>query len=67
MKLQMQKKEILMRKNITSKTQDFYILLAFILITVALLIAVSIYCCLIKFGTKYLLPFRDTKIKTNLY
>ena len=56
-----------MRKNVTSKTQDFYILLAFILITVALLIAVSIYCCLIKFGTKYLLPFRDTKIKTNLY
>ena len=31
------------------KTQSFYILLAFLLITIALLIAVSIYCCLIKY------------------
>ena len=31
-------------KNITCKTQSFYILLAFLLITIALLIAVSIYC-----------------------
>ena len=34
--------------NITSKTQKFYILLAFLLINVALLIAVSTYCYLIK-------------------
>ena len=33
----------------TSKMQNFYILLAFLLITVALLIAVSIYCYLIKY------------------
>ena len=31
------------------KMQNFYILLAFLLITIALLIAVSIYCCLIKY------------------
>ena len=31
------------------KTQNFYILLAFLLITIALLIAVSIYCYLIKY------------------
>ena len=30
------------------KTQNFYILLAFLLITIALLTAVSIYCYLIK-------------------
>ena len=31
------------------KTQNFYILLAFLLITIALLIALSIYCYLIKY------------------
>ena len=36
-------------KNITCKTQNFYILLAFLLITIALLIAASIYCYLIKY------------------
>ena len=36
-------------KNITLKTQNFYILLAFFLISIALLIAVSIYHYLIKF------------------
>ena len=54
-------------KNITCKTQNFYILLAFVLITIALLIAVSIYCYLIKYRAKYLLPFHNTKLKTNLY
>ena len=34
-------------KNITCKTQNFYILLAFLLITITLLIAVSIYCYLV--------------------
>ena len=32
--------------------QHFYILLVFSLITIALLIAVSIYCYLIKYQTK---------------
>ena len=34
-------------KNIASKTQNFYILLAFLLITITLLVAVSIYCYLV--------------------
>ena len=34
-------------KNITCKAQNFYVSLAFFLITIAILIAVSIYCCLI--------------------
>ena len=47
------------------KTQNFYILLAFLLITIALLIAVSIYCYLIKYRAKqkHLLPFHNTKLK----
>ena len=39
-------------KKVTCKTQDFYILLTFLLITIALLIAVSIYCYLIKYRAK---------------
>ena len=35
-------------KNMSCKIQNFYILLAFLLITIDLLIAVSIYCYLIK-------------------
>ena len=35
-------------KNVTFRTQNLYNLLAFLLITIALLRAVSIYCCLIK-------------------
>ena len=34
------------------KTQNFYISLALLLITIALLIAVSIYCYLIKYRGK---------------
>ena len=34
------------------ETQNFYILLTFLLITIALLMAVSIYCDLIKYQTK---------------
>ena len=39
-----------------------YIFLVFLLITIALLIAVSIYCYLIKYQTKqwYKLPLHDT-------
>ena len=50
-------------KNITCKTQSFYILLTFLLITITLLIAVSIYCYLIKYRTKHLLPFHNTNDK----
>ena len=51
------------KKKVTCKMQIFYILLAFLLITIALLIAVSIFCYLIKYQAKNLLPFRDTKLK----
>ena len=47
-------------KKATWKTQNFYILLAFLLITIALLIAVSIYRYLIKDQAKQLLPFHYT-------
>ena len=56
-------------KNVTCKTQSFYILLTLFPITIALLIAVSIYCHLIKYQAKQkdLLLFHDTKSKTNQY
>ena len=44
-------------KKVTCKTQRFYLLLAFLLITIVLLIAVSIYCYLIKYQVKNMLPF----------
>ena len=45
----------------TCKTQKFYILLTFLLIIIALLIAVSIYCYLIKYrAKKHLLPLHVT-------
>ena len=49
------------------KTQNFYTLLTFLLITIALLIAVSIYCYLIKYQPKqkHLLLFHDTNNKLN--
>ena len=52
-------------KKVTCKTQNIYVLLAFLLITIALLIAVCIYCYLIKYRAKqnYLLQFQDTKLK----
>ena len=48
-----------MTKIKSVKTKIFYILLVFLLITIVLLIAVSIYCYLIKYKSKqkYLLPF----------
>ena len=39
-------------KRATCKKQNFYILLAFLLISITLLIAVSIYCYLIKYRAK---------------
>ena len=56
-------------KNIICKAQNFDILLAFLLITIVLLVAVSIYCHLIQHQgkPKHLLPFSRHKMKTNLY
>ena len=48
-------------KKVTCKTQKFYILFAFLLITITL-IAISIYCYVIKYQTNYSLPFHGIKI-----
>ena len=49
-------------KNVTCKIQNLYILPAFLLIIIVLLIAFSIYCYLIKYreNQKHLLSFHDT-------
>ena len=49
-------------KETTCKTRIFYLLLVHLLITIALLIDVSIYCYLINYQAKqeYLLAFHDT-------
>ena len=58
-------------KTISCKMQSFYILLAFLSITVGLLIAVSIYCYLIEYQAKQkqLFPFHFTnsKLKEIIY
>ena len=48
-------------KKTTCKMQNLYSLLAFLLITIALLKAVRIYCYFIKYRAKqkHLLPFYD--------
>ena len=52
-------------KNITCETQSFNVLLTFLLITIAVLIAVNIYCYMIKYRAKqkHLFPFHDSKLK----
>ena len=49
-------------RKVTCKIKNFYILLAFLLITTSLLIAVSIYCYLIKYQAKQkrFLPYHVT-------
>ena len=47
-------------KKATCKTQNFYIFPTSLLITIALLIVVSIYCYLIKYRAKHILPFHNT-------
>ena len=48
----MMKKQVLMKKNIACRTQNICVLIAFLLMTVALWIAVSIYSFLIKYWAK---------------
>ena len=54
-------------KKAICKTQNLYILLAFLLIAIALLITFSIYCYLIK--KKHLLPIHNinSKLKKVMY
>ena len=58
-------------KKATCKTQSFYILIAFLLITIALLVTESIYCYLIKYEAKqkHLLPFHliNIELKEIIY
>ena len=49
------------------KTKNVYILLVFLLITIILFIAVSIYCYLIKYQRKHLWPFHNTNNKLNKF
>ena len=63
----MLKETNLIEKKAICKAQSFYIVLAFLLITVTLLIAVRIYCYLIKYRLKNLLPFHNTNNKLNKF
>ena len=56
-------------KNTSCKTQNFYILIAFLLIAITSLIDVSIYCYLTKYWAKHihLLPFHNKKNLNNIY
>ena len=55
-------------KSCYEETKHFYILLAFLLTTIALLIAVNIYCYLIKYKgkQKHLVPFYITNNKLKI-
>ena len=59
------------RKTVPTKSTsiNFYILLNFLLITIALLIAVSFYCCFMKYRSKqkHLLPYRVTNNKSEKF
>ena len=58
-------------KKATCEMQNFYVSLAFLLITMSLFIAVSLYCYLIRYRAKqkHLLPFHDktNKLRKVLY
>ena len=58
-------------KKGTCKTQNVYILLGVLLITIRVLLAVSIYCYLMEYQAKqkHLLPFQFTnnKLKEIIY
>ena len=58
----------LMKNNAIGKTKSSCILFAFLLIAIALLIAVSIYCYLIKYqaNQKHLLPYYVTNKKLTI-
>ena len=55
----------LIEKEVTFRLKNFCILLAFLLLTIVLLIAVSSYCYLIKYlaKQKHFLPYHVTKNK----
>ena len=67
MKKQKLFQKILMKRKQPVNSKNFYTLLAFLLITTELLIAVSIYYYLIKYlaKQKHLLPFHVTNNELN--
>ena len=67
-KKQKQLQQILMKNHAICKPKTFYILLVFSLITVVLLIAVSIYCYLVKYQAKkiHLLPYYISNDKLEI-
>ena len=52
-------------KKATCKTQNFYILLAFLLITIALLMVVIIFCYLINIEQNKNIYYHLTTVTTN--
>ena len=52
-------------KKAICKTQNFYILLAFLLITIALLVGVGIYSCLLKYPANKNIYYHFTSQITN--
>ena len=54
-------------KKAICKTDNFYILLAFLLVTIALLTATSIYYYLLIIQGKHLLPFHNTNNKSSKF
>ena len=70
MKKQKQFQQILIKKA-NCKTKKFYILLSFLLYAILLLIAVSSYCCVIKYKAKqkHLLSFKviNSELKKVMY
>ena len=57
------------KKKMICKTKHFYILLAFLLITMTLLMSVSIYCYLLKYRAKqkHLLRDKNNELKQILF
>ena len=54
-------------KKAICKTDNFYILLAFLLVTIALLTVTSIYYYLLIIQGKHLLPFHNTNNKSSKF
>ena len=54
-------------RKVACKTQSFYILLVFLLVTIVLLIAASIYCYVIQYRRQHLFPFHNTNDKLSKF
>ena len=65
--LQMIQRSSVMKLQSHTRKRSFYILRAFSLISIALLIAVNIYCYLIKYQAQSLLPFHEKNNELNKF